>query len=214
MQVFFLIEDMIYSSKWGRGRSIQGALWGMVQTHPSLPTKCKTCYKNMTDMSKSHACHQPDIIQKYLRENIHFSDETVNDDRVCYACYKSHLIIVKVVNNNTDVDLRLAGIQLDTPIVSVSHHGVYTKTMVSMQNFCYGNMSSLILGMVQIKCTYVLMTQNVKYKVQSILNANVEINYTLCHRSITAMSSPMTWSSHLNGGKTYKMQAKSSKFPF
>ena len=58
--------------------------------HPFL-SKCKTCDKNMTDMSKSHACPQPDIIQKYLRENTEFSGEICNDDRVCYACYKSHL---------------------------------------------------------------------------------------------------------------------------
>ena len=36
--------------------------------------------------------------------------EIATDDRVCYACYKSHLIIIKLVNNtvhSTDVDLRL-----------------------------------------------------------------------------------------------------------
>ena len=90
--------------------------------HPSQ-SKCKTCNKNITDMSKSRACPQPDIIQKCLRENADFSGEIANDDRVCYACYKSHLIIIKLLNNtvhSTDVDLRLliTKIQLDTPIVS------------------------------------------------------------------------------------------------
>ena len=32
-----------------------------------------------------------------------------------------------------------------------------------------------------------LQMQNVKYKVQSILNVNVETNYTLCHLCITTM---------------------------
>ena len=45
---------------------------------------------------------------------------------VCYACYKFHLIIMKLVNNtvhSTDVDLHLliAKIQLDTPIASDVH---------------------------------------------------------------------------------------------
>ena len=57
--------------------------------------------RNMTDMSKSRACPQLDIIQKYLRENTEFSSEIATDDRVCYVCYKSHLIIIKLVNNCT-----------------------------------------------------------------------------------------------------------------
>ena len=93
--------------------------------HP-FQSKCRTCDKNMTDMSKSRACPQPNIIQKYLRENTEFSGEITTDDRVCYACYKSHLIIIKLINNtvhSTDVDLRLliAKIQLDTPIASDVH---------------------------------------------------------------------------------------------
>ena len=53
--------------------------------HP-FQSKCRTCDKNMTDISKSRACPQPDIIQKYLRENTEFSGEIATDDRVCYAC--------------------------------------------------------------------------------------------------------------------------------
>ncbi len=52
----------------------------------------------MTDMSKSRAYPQPDNIQKYLRDNTDFSGEIASDDRVCYACYKSHLIIIKLMN--------------------------------------------------------------------------------------------------------------------
>ena len=93
--------------------------------HP-FQSKCRTCDKNMTDMSKSRACPQPDIVQKHLRENTDFSGEITSDDRVCYACYKSHLIIIKLMNNtvhSTNVDLRLliAKIQLDTCIVSDVH---------------------------------------------------------------------------------------------
>ena len=60
-----------------------------VQAHSS---KCKTCDKNMTDMSKSRACPQPHIIQKYLGDNTEFSGEICSNDRICYAWYKSHII--------------------------------------------------------------------------------------------------------------------------
>ena len=33
--------------------------------HP-FQTKCKTCYKNMTVLSKSRTCAQPDVVLKYL----------------------------------------------------------------------------------------------------------------------------------------------------
>ena len=49
--------------------------------HP-FQTKCKTCDWNMTDISKSRTCPQPNIIQKYLRENTEFSGEIADDDRV------------------------------------------------------------------------------------------------------------------------------------
>ena len=93
--------------------------------HP-FQTKCTTCDKNMTDMSKSRACPQPDIIQKYLRENTDFSGEITNNNRVCYACYKSHLVTIKLLNStvhSTDVDLHIliANIQLDIPVVSDAH---------------------------------------------------------------------------------------------
>lgn len=69
----------------------------------------------------------------------------------------------------------------------------------------------LILGMVQLKCTYFLMIQNAKYKVQNILNGNVETNYILYHLTTTALSSPRTWSFHLNGGKIYSTVENASE---
>ena len=91
-------------------------------THP-FQTKCKTCEKNMSDMSKSRACPQPIVIQKYLQENTDFSGYISNEDRVCYACYRSHLVTIKHLNNtvhSTDSDLHslLDKIQRDTPVFS------------------------------------------------------------------------------------------------
>ena len=93
--------------------------------HP-FHTKCKICEKNITDMSKSRVCPQPQVIQKYLRDNTDFVGEICIDDKVCYTCYKSHLIIIKHINStvsSTDADLHLliAQIQQNIPRVSDVH---------------------------------------------------------------------------------------------
>ena len=80
----------------------------------------------MTDISKSRTCPQPQVIQKYLRDNTDFVGEICTDDKVCYTCYKSHLIIIKHINStvsSTDADLHslIAHIQQNIPRVSDIH---------------------------------------------------------------------------------------------
>lgn len=77
----------------------------------------------MSDMSKSRACPQPNVIQKYFKENTDFLGYISNEDRVCYACYGSHLVTIKHLNStvhSTESDLRslLDNIQRDTPVFS------------------------------------------------------------------------------------------------
>ena len=86
-------------------------------------TKCKTCDKTITDVSKSRACPEPDLIQKHLQENTDFSGQISTEDRVCYACYRSHLFIIKHLNrtvHSTDSDLGslIDRIKQDIPEVS------------------------------------------------------------------------------------------------
>ena len=86
-------------------------------------TKCKTCDKTITDVSKSRACPEPDLIQKHLQENTDFSGQIRTEDRVCYACYRSHLFIIKHLNrtvHSTDSDLGslIDRIKQDIPEVS------------------------------------------------------------------------------------------------
>ena len=67
-------------------RSIMGHGTGtLILSTPSVVT--------MTDVSKSCACPEPDLIQKHLQENTDFSGQISTEDRVCYACYRSHLFI-------------------------------------------------------------------------------------------------------------------------
>ena len=62
-----------------------------MHSHPSH-IKCKTCGKNITDTSSDRTTA---ILQKFLNENTHFTDALYPEDRVCYACHRSHLVLVK-----------------------------------------------------------------------------------------------------------------------
>ena len=83
--------------------------------------------------------------------------------------------------------------------------------LVSTPTFCYGNTFSLTLEMVRMKYTYFLMTQNVKYEVQSTLS---DSNYTLYHQTIAVVDSLKTWLFHLNGGKMSSIVDNASEVCF
>lgn len=91
----------------------------------SNPThkRCKTCGKNLTDLSKSRPYPQPKLIQKFLVENTDFSGEINSDDRACFTCYKSHLVTVQHLNSiihstNPDLETLLDEIKGDLPAIS------------------------------------------------------------------------------------------------
>ena len=66
---------------------------------------CITCGTSLRN-AKSKACPQPTIIEPYLRENMGFEGNIKESDKVCYACYRSHLIILQKRNEiSTDSDL-------------------------------------------------------------------------------------------------------------
>ena len=52
--------------------------------------KCTTCNKNIA-ASKGRPFPEPTVLQTFLRTNTDFSGKICPQDRVCYACYRSHL---------------------------------------------------------------------------------------------------------------------------
>ena len=49
------------------------------------------------------------LLQHFLNKNTEFTDTLHTNDRVCYACYKSHLVVVKHIKNfvrSNDEDLK------------------------------------------------------------------------------------------------------------
>ena len=57
--------------------------------------KCITCDKTLNDVTKSRKCPDPALVQRFLQQNTEFSGQISIEDRVCYACYRAHLIIIK-----------------------------------------------------------------------------------------------------------------------
>ena len=61
-------------------------------------THCSTCGLSLRHTT-SRPCPQTDIIQSHLREVIGFEGSIGAGDKVCYSCYKSHLVILKSSKN-------------------------------------------------------------------------------------------------------------------
>ena len=84
--------------------------------------RCKTCNKLLCDLTKSRKCPEPALVQSFLKENTEFMDEIKPDDRVCYACYKSHLVIIKHVQStslSTDTELHELMAKLKNELVDI-----------------------------------------------------------------------------------------------
>ena len=64
---------------------------------------CVTCGTSLRKQINSKICPQPAIIEQHLRENADFEGKIKEGDRVCYTCYRSHLIILQR-RNETSLD--------------------------------------------------------------------------------------------------------------
>jgi len=71
--------------------------------------KCKTCSKHISDITKSQAVPEPGMIGAFLSENTDSNESISSNDRVCFTCYKSHLLLLKHLKGSvksTDSDLK------------------------------------------------------------------------------------------------------------
>ena len=60
----------------------------------SRQKSCVTCGSQLK-LTNHRPCPKPDIIQLHLQERTGFEGEIHSQDRVCFTCYKSHLVILK-----------------------------------------------------------------------------------------------------------------------
>ena len=62
-----------------------------VQSHSANCRTCGICLKHVN----SRQCPNAEIIFEHLRETAGFEGTLATEDKVCYSCYKSHLIILQ-----------------------------------------------------------------------------------------------------------------------
>ena len=68
-------------------------------------TNCATCNISLRHCT-SRPCPQPEVIQQHLRENTGFDRHVKAQDKVCYTCYKRHLLILqqnKMTSRDSDL---------------------------------------------------------------------------------------------------------------
>ena len=56
---------------------------------------CVTCGISLRKQTNSKICPQPAIIEQHLKENVGFEGKIKEGDKICYTCYRSHLIILQ-----------------------------------------------------------------------------------------------------------------------
>ena len=74
--------------------------------HP-MQTHCITCGSSLRH-TKSKTCNQPNVIELYLKEKAGFEGTIKEGDKVCYVCYRSHLVILDTMDSeqtSTDSEL-------------------------------------------------------------------------------------------------------------
>ena len=87
---------------------------------------CRTCSKVITDTSKTRKCPNLSLIQHFLSDNQDFVGTIDEEDRICYTCYKSHLVTIKHVTNSVeskDSDLEALVFQIRSTLPEVQKLG-------------------------------------------------------------------------------------------
>lgn len=80
--------------------------------NPPRQMNCAVCSLSFKH-TQYRSCPQPDTIERHLRETIGFDKHIGPEDKICYSCYKSHLVILQECKNARDSDL--AGILSNIP---------------------------------------------------------------------------------------------------
>ena len=57
----------------------------------------------MLDHTKGQKCPDPELIQQILQQSTGFVGEICMEDRICYACYKAHLVLIKQHTSSTTI---------------------------------------------------------------------------------------------------------------
>ena len=94
--------------------------------------KCVTCSKQIADITKSRAVPEPSVIWEFLSQNNDSSENISTDGRVCFTCYKSHLLLVKHLKGSvisTDADLKTLIHKIEASLPALSTVTTYADAL-------------------------------------------------------------------------------------
>ena len=120
--------------------------------------KSITCGRD-TDYSKSRPVPEPNLIENFLKSNANFTGKIGHQDRVCCACYRSHLFVIKHIKKSvqsTDIDLIAVIDKIKTNI---------SKEIVGYEDAltCASCLSAIYVGQALLKQTALLLPHVYEY---------------------------------------------------
>ena len=84
-------------------------------------TKCVTCGTSLKN-SNPKTCPSPKLVEDHLKTSTGFEGNIRDNDRVCYSCYRSHLVIIqkiRSVSNDSDLEELIDELQPPATISSL-----------------------------------------------------------------------------------------------
>ena len=96
-------------------------------------TKCITCGISLKHTNPK-ICPSPKLVEEHLRANTGFEGSIKENDRVCYSCYRSHLVIIhksKCISNDFDLEALIDGLHPPTTVNSLQEGIDATMTHIT-----------------------------------------------------------------------------------
>ena len=84
-------------------------------------TNCITCGVSLKN-SNPKSCPSPKLVEEHLKASTGFEGNIRENDRVCYSCYRSHLVIIqtnRLVSNDSDLENLIKGLQPPSTVNSL-----------------------------------------------------------------------------------------------
>ena len=81
----------------------------------------------------SRPCPQPEVIQQHLRENTGFDGYVKAQNKVCYTCYKCHLLILqqnKMISRDSDLQKLITTCKQQIPPAEIIRSSAMANTVV------------------------------------------------------------------------------------
>ena len=99
------------------------------------PRHCATCGTAIRRKGQIKVCPNPSLIQKHLEEYAGFEGRISEKDKVCYTCYRSHLVIIqqqKTTSTESDLEGLIRILSQTTPS---SIHDLIDSTVRAVNHF-------------------------------------------------------------------------------